>query len=80
MLKLTMIPREELHEDRRSSMDAPISITEEHLDVLCAMLNQEVAYEATYVDYLAVIQSNQQSSEQSIIPKYEAKDAAPQSS
>ena len=77
MLKLTMIPREELHEDRRSSMDAPISITEEHLDVLGAMLKQEDAYEATCNDYLAVIQSNQQSSTQWVIPKCEAKDAGP---
>jgi len=75
MLKLTMIPREELHEDRRSSMESPISGAEEHLDVLAAMLKQEEAYESTCIDYLAVIRSNQQNNP-SIIPKHDGKDGA----
>ena len=74
MLKLMMIPRGELHEDRRSSMDAPISMTEEHLDVLSAMLKQEEAYQS--IDYLAVIRSNQQK-HQPVFPKHGGKDAAP---
>ena len=74
MLKLTMIPRGELHEDRRSSMDAPISMTEEHLDVLSVMLKQEDAYQS--IDYLAIIRSNQQK-HQPVFPKHEGKDAAP---
>mmetsp|Transcript_15378 Transcript_15378/g.33439 ORF Transcript_15378/g.33439 Transcript_15378/m.33439 type:complete len:361 (-) Transcript_15378:341-1423(-) len=56
MLKLTMVPREELHDDRRASVSSPRY--DEHLDVLSVMLNQEDTYAS--IDYLSVIRSKQQ--------------------
>ena len=59
MLNLTIIPRDELHDDRRASAQSPNH--EDNLDILSVMLKQEEAYLSE--DYLA-IQSQEQTDTQ----------------